>query len=450
MNELITPVWLALDSSAPHTTNLGVFNLAAILVSLTALFAYLNHRFVRLSPSIGVMALALGFSLSLTLVGLFVPSVEDTAVHWVTQIDFNKTVLNGMLGFLLFAGALHIDLGDLASRRTLVAVLATLGVLITTVIVGSLTWLVLSLSGVAARPLYCFMFGALIAPTDPIAVLAMLKDACAPKSLEVTIAGESLFNDGVGVVVFLGFLQAAVGGQEIDLGHLTGAFVQEALGGALFGLFSGLLFFYLFKSVDRYQVEVLLSLALVMGGYALATYLHISAPIAMVVAGLLIGNHGRTFAMSETTREHLDTFWELLDEILNAVLFVLIGLEVLALKFTGTYLLIGLGLIPIVLLARLVSVTLPVWLLRWRQTPVEKYTARLLCWGGLRGGISVAMALAVPEFVQGERVPEREWILTATYLVVAFSVLVQGTTISPLMRRWLRPQATMEMASSPS
>jgi monovalent cation:H+ antiporter, CPA1 family len=435
------PLWAAAEAGQHEP--LGIFNLAAALVALTALFAYLNHRFVRLPPSIGVLALALVFSLSLTGVGLFVPPVEQTAAGLVRQIDFNKTVLNGMLGFLLFAGALHIDLGDLASRRALVAVLATVGVVVTTLIVGLLAWLALNAAGVPARLLYCLMFGALIAPTDPIAVLAMLKEAAAPKPLEVTIAGESLFNDGVGVVVFLGFLQAAVGGQEIDLSRLSLAFVQEGLGGAMFGLVAGGLFYYLFKSVDRYQVEILLSLALVMGGYALATYLHVSAPIAMVVAGLLIGNHGRAFAMSDSTRAHLDTFWELIDEILNAVLFVLLGLEVLALKFTGPYLLVGLALIPVVLFARLVSVTLPVWLMRARY-PVERYTTRLLCWGGLRGGLSVAMALSVPDVVGGERVPEREWILTATYVVVAFSVLVQGTTVGPLMRLWLRPEGEAE------
>jgi len=430
-------LWAAgLEATAGE--GIGFFNLAGALIALTALFAYLNHRFLRLPPSIGVMALALAFSLAVIGIGLFVPSVERSAAGLVRQIDFNKTVLNGMLGFLLFAGALHIDLDDLSSRKTLIAVLATVGVILTTLIVGLLAWLVLNLLGVQARPLYCFLFGALIAPTDPIAVLAMLKDAAASKPLEVTIAGESLFNDGVGVVVFLGLLHAVVGGQDIDLARLGVAFVQEGLGGALFGLVAGVVFYYLFKSVDRYQVEILLSLALVAGGYALATYLHVSAPIAMVVAGLLIGNHGRLFAMSEATRDHLDTFWELTDEVLNAVLFVLLGLEVLALSFTGTYFLVGLILIPTVLFARLVSVTLPVWLLRLR-TPVERYTTRLLCWGGLRGGLSVAMALSVPEVIGGERVTEREWMLTATYVVVAFSVLVQGTTVGPLMRHWLRP-----------
>jgi CPA1 family monovalent cation:H+ antiporter len=445
----VPPAHLWATAPTTQASTIGFFNLAAALVTMTALFAYLNHRFLRLSPSIGVMALALAFSLMLTSIGLFVPSIEQTAAGLVRQIDFNKTVLHGMLGFLLFAGALHIDLGDLASRRTLIAILATVGVILTTLIVGTLSWGMLNLAGIPARLLYCMMFGALIAPTDPIAVLAMLKEAYAPKPLEVTIAGESLFNDGVGVVVFLGFLQAAIGGQDIDLYRLSWAFVQEGLGGAVFGLAAGVGFYYLFKSVDRYQVEILLSLALVMGGYALASHLHLSAPIAMVVAGLLIGNHGRAFAMSATTREHLDTFWEMIDEILNAVLFVLIGLEVLALKFTGTYLLVGGALIPIVLFARLVSVLLPVWWMR-KRSPIERYTTRLLCWGGLRGGLSVAMALSVPERVDGVSIPEREWILTTTYLVVAFSVLLQGTTIAPLMRRWVRsPSPSVEVPPLP-
>ncbi len=418
---------------------LDFFNLAAILIAFTALCAYVNHRLLRLPASIGVLATALLFSLSLLVVGVFVPDVEITARGLVGQIDFNKTVLNGLLGFLLFAGALHIDLADLASRGLLIGVLATVGVLLTTVIVGFGSYAVLAAAGVEARLLYCLMFGALIAPTDPIAVLAMLKEASAPKPLEVTIAGESLFNDGVGVVTFLGLLRAAQGGQGIDLAGLGVAFAQEGLGGAAFGFAAGLFFYYLFKSVDSYQVEVLLSLALVAGGYALATWLHVSAPIAVVVAGLLIGNHGRAFAMSEATREHLDTFWLLIDEVLNALLFVLLGLSVLALKLTGPLLLVGLCLIPAVLFARLVSVAVPVWVMRLRA-PVERYTTRLLCWGGLRGGLSVAMALSVPEVIGGVRVPERDWMLTGTYVVVAFSVLVQGATIGPLMKRWLRPE----------
>lgn len=444
MNHPCGAVWASQSVPAGHVT---LFQLAALLISLTALFAYVNYRFIRLPASVGVMALALLCSLAVTVVGLFVPQVERSARQVISQVDFNETIIHGMLGFLLFAGALHIDLADLSSRKVLISVLATFGVVLTTLIVGGVTWALLRLMGIEARLLYCLMFGAIIAPTDPIAVLAMLKQAAAPKPLEVTIAGESLFNDGVGVVVFLGLLEAATSGQDVTVKQLSLAFLREGVGGAAFGLALGLLFYFLFKSVDSYAVEVLLSLALVAGGYALALLLHVSGPIAMVVAGLLIGNHGRTFAMSQTTREHLDTFWKLIDEILNSVLFVLLGLEVLALHFTGRFLLVGALLVPVVLLARLVSVSLPILLMRL-FTSIDRRTARLLTWGGLRGGLSVALALSVPRLVTaaGEEVavPEREWMITATYVVVAFSILVQGTTVGPLMRRWLSPPAWKE------
>jgi CPA1 family monovalent cation:H+ antiporter len=344
--------------------------------------------------------------------------------------------MQGMLGFLLFAGALHIELGDLASQKAAIAVLATLGVVLSTVIVGGLAWCLLAVLGVEMRLIYCLLFGALISPTDPIAVLALLRQAGVPRSLEVTITGESLFNDGVGVVLFLGLLQVATSGGGLEPAPLAGLFVREAAGGAVFGLAAGYATYRLLKSVDNYQVEVLLSLALVAGGYALANALHLSGPIAMVVAGLLIGNHGRSFAMSPTTVEHLDAFWELIDEVLNAVLFVLLGLEVLAVTFTGRDLAAGLLAIPVVLLARVASVGLPVWLLRLRG-PIHPCAVRVLTWGGLRGAISVALALSLPR-----EAPEREAILEMTYVVVVFSILVQGLTMGPLARRWLNATGT--------
>jgi CPA1 family monovalent cation:H+ antiporter len=290
------------------------------------------------------------------------------------------------------------------------------------------------------------LFGALISPTDPVAVLALLKRLKAPRPLEVTVAGESLFNDGVGVVLFVGLLEVAAGGQGFVPGGLVMLFLREAVGGAAFGLAAGYLAYRLIKSVDNYRVEILLSLALVAGGYALAHALHLSGPIAMVVAGLLIGNHGRLFAMSPTTVRNLDLFWELIDEVLNAVLFVLMGLEVLAVTFTGRYLAAGLLAVPIVLLARLVSAGLPVWLLR-RRRPVERGTVRVLTWGGLRGAISVALALSLPREAAGAAVPEREVILVVTYVVVAFSILVQGLTIGPLARRWLAAEPGLESSA---
>jgi CPA1 family monovalent cation:H+ antiporter len=398
------------------------------------------------------MALTLLASLAAVAVGVVFPAVEYEAAAFVRQIDFNKAVLQGMLGFLLFAGALHIDLGDLARQKAVIAILATVGVAFSTLIVGGLTWGLLALAGIRAAPVYCLLFGALISPTDPIAVLALLKRLGAPQQLEVTVAGESLFNDGVGVVLFLGLLEAAIGGHGFGPGPIGVLFLREVVGGAIFGLVAGYLVYRLLKSVDNYHVEILLSLALVAGGYTLANALHLSGPIAMVVAGLLIGNQGRLFAMSPATVERLDLFWELIDEVLNAILFVLLGLEVLAVTFSVRHLAAGVLAIPVVLLARLVSVGLPVWLLR-RRMPVERCAVRVLTWGGLRGALSVAMALSLPREVGGVAVAEREVILVMTYVVVVFSILVQGLTIGPLARGWLapvkRPGANKSFADSP-
>jgi CPA1 family monovalent cation:H+ antiporter len=406
------------------------FDVVAVLLVLAAGLGYVNHRLLKLPPTVGLMAMTLAASLLVVAVGFVFPVVDEQAAAFVREIDFNQAVLQGMLGFLLFAGALHIDLDDLARQKTVIAILATVGVVLSTVIVGGLTWCVFAALGIQIRLAYCMLFGALISPTDPVAVLALLKQVGAPKSLEVTIAGESLFNDGVGVVVFLGLLGVVTGG-GVKLEYVAELFLREAVGGAVFGLLIGLVAYRLLKGVDNYQVEILVSLALVAGGYALAYALHLSGPIAMVVAGLLIGNHGRSFAMSPTTVEHLDSFWELIDEILNAVLFVLLGLEVLAVTFTGRHLAAGLLAIPVVLLARLVSVALPVRLLRLRQ-PADGSTVRVLTWGGLRGAISVALALSLPR-----EWAERDLILVVTYVVVVFSILVQGLTIGPLARQWL-------------
>jgi monovalent cation:H+ antiporter, CPA1 family len=337
-------------------------------------------------------------------------------------------LLHGLLSFLLFAGALHIDVNELADRKWSIGLLATLGTLASTIIVGTLSWVILEWLEMPIPYLYCLLFGALISPTDPIAVLGILKHARAPKSLEIEIAGESLFNDGVGVVVFLVILEVATGTHELNAAHIGGLFLQEAIGGVVFGLGLGFLAYQMLKSVDSYQVEVLLTLALVSGGYALAAALHLSGPISIVVAGLLIGNHGRLFAMSENTRDHLDVFWELVDEILNAVLFVLIGLEVLVLTFTAQYVVAGLLVIPVVLVARLIAIGIPVLLLR----PFQSFSPgaiQILTWSGLRGGISVALALSLPPG------PEREVILAITYSVVIFSVVVQGLTIENVIKR---------------
>jgi CPA1 family monovalent cation:H+ antiporter len=323
---------------------MSLFEICAVLIVVTALFSFLNHQLFRLPPTIGVMVIALVFSLALIGLSRLGLGFEETAERLLGSIDFDEALLHGMLAFLLFAGALHININDLAGQKWVIAILATAGVALSTLIVGSLTWLVMGWLGLSLPFLYCLLFGALISPTDPVAVLGLLKTAGAPKTLETKIAGESLFNDGVGLAV-------AKGGHAVTPGAMVELFLVEAVGGAALGLALGAVAYQLLKRVDNYQVEVLLTLALVMGGYALADAVHTSGPIAMVTAGLLIGNHGRAFAMSETTRAHLDTFWELVDEILNAVLFVLIGLEVLVMPFTPRYLLAGLIAIPVVLLA---------------------------------------------------------------------------------------------------
>lgn len=410
---------------------MNVFQITAIIVTATALFSYVNFRFLRLPTTIGVMLMALIGSVALLAAGHFgfAHGLRENARHLLQQVDFDATLMQGMLSFLLFAGALHLDLSELSHEKVVVGVLASLGVLISTVVIGFLSYWVLNYIGITIELVYCLLFGALISPTDPIAVLAILKSAAVPKSVEIRIAGESLFNDGVGVVVFLAISEIAITHQQLSLPHVSALFLIEAVGGIAFGLAAGWVTYRLLRSVDNYQVEVLLTLALVVGGYALAEAVHVSAPIATVVAGLLIGNHGRQFAMSEKTREHLDTFWELIDEIFNSVLFVLVGLELLVITFSSGMLWAGLAAIPIVLLARWVSVIIPVVALR-PQHQFRRGEITLLTWGGLRGGISIALALSLPN------VPQRELLLAMTYLVVIFSIVAQGLTIGRVVRAY--------------
>jgi len=408
---------------------MSLFNILAILITMTALFSYINHRYIGLPVTIGVMLIALSLSLFLNLLGLVGFGMKEYTGMLLSSIQFDKVLLHGMLSFLLFAGALHINISDLAERKWSIGSLATCGTLISVFLVGTMTWWVLELFGFEVSYVYCLLFGALISPTDPIAVLSILKTTRTRKSLETKIAGESLFNDGVGVVVFLVILEIATGGQQASIGHIIRLFVQEAAGGAIFGLVIGYLAFRMLKSIDNYQVEMLITLALVMGGYALAIFLHISAPIFVVVAGLLIGNHGRLLAMSDKTREQLDTFWELVDEILNSVLFVMIGLEILIISFTPQHLLLSILIIPILLVSRFISIGIPISLLRFFRT-FSPGAMWIMTWGGLRGGISVAMALSIPAS------PERQLILTFTYAIVIFSILVQGTTIEKLVKRF--------------
>jgi len=406
---------------------MGVLDTIAILLTLAALFSYLNERFLHLPTTIGIMLISLLLSVALLLIGkLGWPALQVGAQQFLQGVDFHQALMQGMLSFLLFAGALHINFNDLAKQKGVIIVLATFGILISTVIIGGLSYWLLNALGLNISFLYCLLFGALISPTDPIAVLAILKKVGVKKSLELKVAGESLFNDGVGVVVFLVLLKLASGDASATPTGIGLLFIQEAVGGILFGMLSGLAVSWLLRTVNQYQVEVLLTLALVMGGYALAMAIHVSGPIAIVVAGLVIGNHGRVFSMSAETRAHMDQFWELLDEILNAVLFVLIGVEVLVLNLREEYLLAALGIIPMVLLARYISVLLPISVLQ-KFRPFSPNVVEVLTWGGLRGGISVALALSLPGGA------ERDVILAVTYAVVISSILVQGLTIKQVV-----------------
>jgi CPA1 family monovalent cation:H+ antiporter len=401
----------------------SLLDISAVLLTLAALFGYLNHRFVGLPTTIGIMIISMVISLAMVLLGMLgLHGGEDTALALLHGVDFDETLMHGMLSFLLFAGALHVDLAELARHRNIIAVLATGGVVFTTFAVGTLAWLLLPMLGIALDYGYCLLLGALIAPTDPVAVLAIMRTAKVPRSLQTKVAGESLFNDGVALVMFLVIAGTVLSGDAVTLASVAKLFAIEAVGGVVYGLVIGWICFYMLKSVDNYQIEVLLTLALVMGGYALATRLHVSGPLAMVVAGLHIGNRGRRDAMSERTREHLDNFWELIDEVLNSVLFLLIGLEVLAVAGDPRVLAAGLLIIPVVLLARFVSVSVPVALLR-RYQQFSPGVVRVLTWGGLRGGISVALALSLPAS------EARDLLVTIAYVVVVFSIVVQGLTI---------------------
>ncbi len=415
----------------------------AILIALTATFAWLNHRYLGLPTTIGVMLVALVASLGMVVVHPWIPELEPQAARLLAAVDFDRTVLHGLLGFLLFAGALHVDLGALREHGVIIASLASAGVVLSTAIVGGLSWLILNVLGLELTLLPCLLFGALISPTDPIAVLAMLKSLAAPADVETQIAGESLFNDGVAVVVFLALLGAVGSGHGAEGAGAQAVamlFVRETLGGIAFGLGCGLIAYWMLRAIDNYQVEIMISLALVAGGYALAEALHLSAPIAMVVAGLFIGNHGRAFAMSERTREHLDTFWELVDDLLNAVLFVLIGLEVLILHVRPGYVVAGLAAIPVVLLARFVSAGAPVLVLG-RLVPLAPHIVKILTWTGLRGGISVALALSLRSHLPAAAT---DLLLVMTYTVVVFSILVQGLTMRRVLDRYLPAPASRE------
>ena len=416
---------------------MSMFALLSSLVTLGALFSFLSYRVLRLPTSIGTMILSLGAAAVLLAVGGVAPGLHAAAQGIVGGIDFNAVVLHGMLSLLLFAGALELDLPELGREKLPVTVLSIGATAISTVVVAVLFKLALGALGLPLSVMAALLFGALISPTDPIAVLEMLRRVGASASLETQLAGESLFNDGVGAVIFLALLSASSGGAPPSWRGFLVLLLLKAGGAVLLGGGLGYLTYRVLQLVENYRVEIFLTLALAMGGYALADALRLSAPLEVVTAGLLVSGRAKRFAMSDNTREHVDRFWELVDDIMNVVLFLLLGLQLLVLPLRPRYLLAGLMAIPVVLLARWVSVALPVGVLSLFRRHVPG-TTLVLTWGGLRGGLAVALALSLPS---GQGLQRNE-LLVATYVVVVFSILVQGLTISPLLRRLQLTSAT--------
>ena len=409
-------------------TSLTVLEISAIFLSITALLSYVNHRFIGLPTTIGVMVISMLLSIGAIFLGfLGFDEVIDYEVSLLDQLDFTEVLLDGMLSMLLFAGALHVNVGDLKRYKLPIGILACVGTLLSTVIIAAALYFVMPLLGFNLSFIWCLLFGALISPTDPIAVMGILQSAGAPKSIETVIAGESLFNDGIGVVIFVLLLGVLSSGDIPTTYYVAHTLAVEAGGGIVFGLVLGGILYYLLKSIDSYQEEVLLTLAGVIGGYALASHWHLSGPLAMVMMGLMVGNHGRSMAMSDKTRHYVDLFWELIDEILNAILFVLIGLEVVMIAFSSNLFIAGGLTILIALLARLIVVGITTTTFN-KQLELPSGAWKVLTWGGLRGGISVALVLQLPD---GN---ERDILLALTYAVVVFSILIQGLSIGKVAK----------------
>lgn len=408
----------------------SLFQTMTIVVGIAAFFSYINHKFLKLPTTIGLMIMALGLAGIMILVGEVNRDFMMQTCEVVHVIDFRLLLMDVMLSFLLFAGALHVNARSLKKERVSVLLFATMGVLVSTFIVGFLSQWVVGLVGFDVPLTYCLLFGALISPTDPIAVLAILKSANVSSSLETKISGESLFNDGVGVVVFLSILLVHENGvANFEVSETLKLFGEEAIGGIIYGAILGFAGYRILKSIeDAPKIEVLITIAITMGGYGLASLIHVSGPLAMVVAGLIIGNKLILPKTAGKSAMEVSEFWEMLDEILNAVLFVLIGLEIISLPNNGSYIVAGLIMIPAVLIARLVSVAIPIGLMKKGETPSSK-TITILTWGGLRGGISIALALSLP---QSEF---RDLIVLITYCVVVFSIIFQGLSIGALVKK---------------
>lgn len=406
-----------------------LFILFSSLITLAAFFSYLNVKLFRLPSGISLMLMGVLAALGVIVIGYFSAGFTEIIREKLLLIDFSEFLLGILLSFLLFAGSLHVSVPDLRESSKSIISFATLGTLISTAAVGFALFYILPVFNQNIPLIYCLLFGALISPTDPIAVMGILKKANLSKKIETNIVGESLFNDGIGVVIFATLLKIAVVGTEnfgiTDIGIL---FFHEAVGGVIAGLVIGYAGYRLMKSIDHFQTEILISLAMVMGGYSLCHYLHVSGPLAMVVAGIMTGNRGKELAMSDVTRDYLGKFWEVTDEVLNAILFMLIGLEIVVVAFEMNYLVIGIIMALVIVIARFLSLYFPSLLFRFKKSLGTK-SLMVMTWGGLRGGISIALALSLPQN------PYKNIIVSITFVIVIFSILIQGFTVEKLIKK---------------
>ncbi|HCN50410.1 MAG TPA: sodium:proton antiporter [Chryseobacterium sp.] len=406
-----------------------LFLIFSILITLAAFFSYLNIKFLKLPSGISLMMMGVFAAAGVIVTGYFSSGFTEMIREKLALIDFSEFLLGILLSFLLFAGSLHVSIPDLKKSAKSIISFATIGTLISTLIVGYSLFYLLSAFHQDIPLIYCLLFGALISPTDPIAVMGILKKTNLSKNIETNIVGESLFNDGIGVVIFVTILKIATVGPEnfgpTEIGML---FIHEAIGGIIIGLIIGFIGYKLMKSIDHFQTEILISLAMVMGGYSLCHSIHVSGPLAMVVAGLMTGNRGKELAMSDITRDYLGKFWEVTDEVLNAILFMLIGLEIVIVSFDTSYLAIGIITALIILIARFVSLYVPAVVFRFKKVFGTK-SLFIMTWGGLRGGISIALALSLPQN------PYKDILVSITFVIVIFSILIQGITVEKVIKK---------------
>jgi CPA1 family monovalent cation:H+ antiporter len=407
---------------------MAFYQILSILVGVCALFAYINIRFLKLPSSIGLMLLALIFSILIMIEGNVSAFFHDKVHFMIKSIDFPHILLDIMLGFLLFAGSLHVNFNHLRKQGIAVAIFALLGTALSTFLFAFIINGLFSLFNLQVDLIYCLLFGALISPTDPIAVLGIITKTKVPKEISIIIEGESLFNDGIGVVFFLTILSIInIGPQNLSLMQTTNLFLSEVVGGIALGLLLGFIVIYFLKKINDYKTIVLISLALVMLCAHIAKLLHVSGPLAIIIIGLMFGTKSQEM-MNETTKDYHHKFWELIDDLLNVILFVLIGLQIVLLPFLLKYFLIGLIAIVILLLCRYVSLRIPMLFLKDKKLFNNK-SALIMTWGGLRGGLSVALTLSLPESAY------KEIIVSITFIIVVFSVIVQGLSMEKLIKR---------------